>query len=274
MGAPVPRTTPIQINTKSGRFYDIEGEPVPSVTHVLSCIAKPALVPWASRLERTLAIETALTLHGDPALRDVSRAEYRSRLDAAIGRERAHRRATTKATDIGTEAHHAIERRIRVMLGLATGPERPISEAALWSVMAWEDWAKSVAFEPILTEAVVWSRAHGYAGTMDVLARVTNDRGVAELVVCDWKTSKAIYEESDLQSVAYQAAVTEMGHDAPVGGYVVRLPKKASDPEFEVRRVPPAADLWPTWLAALRVWRWWYAAEQRSRARWEAARGG
>ena len=31
----------------SGRFYLIDGEPLPSVTHILGCIGKPALINWA-----------------------------------------------------------------------------------------------------------------------------------------------------------------------------------------------------------------------------------
>ena len=130
-------------------------------------------------------------------------------------------------------------------------------DEALWAFMAWEDWARSVKLEPLFIEQVVFSRRHGYAGTLDLLARVNG-----ELAVIDFKTSKAIYGESFLQNAAYQTAIAEMGHATPAAGYIVRVPKTQTDPAFEARRIPARTELFPPFLSALALWRWQFAQEQ------------
>jgi len=54
--------TPTRKDGPSGRFYEIDGQRLPSVTHVLSCIGKPALIAWAANQERTLCIDVAADL--------------------------------------------------------------------------------------------------------------------------------------------------------------------------------------------------------------------
>jgi hypothetical protein len=69
-----------------------------------------------------------------------------------------------------------------------------------------------------------------------------------------------------LQSVAYQRALSEMGHGRVDGGLIVRLPKVTTDPGFEVVVVPPARELFPAFLAARQLWAW-QAAAGATRAR-------
>ncbi len=59
--------------------------------------------------------------------------------------------------------------------------------------------------KPILLETVVFSRTHKYIGTLDYLGTVDSP-----LVLLDWKSSNAIYNESELQVSAYWSAVLEM----------------------------------------------------------------
>jgi hypothetical protein len=56
-----------------------------------------------------------------------------------------------------------------------------------------------VALEPLAIERTVYCEVCGYAGTLDLYARVS---GV--LTVLDWKSGKAIYPEAFLQNVAYR----------------------------------------------------------------------
>ena len=136
--------------------------------------------------------------------------------------------------------HALIEWNLRQQLGQRVGPEPRVVDDAQWAFMAFQDWATSVQLKPLLIEQIVFSTTHGYAGTMDLLAEV---KGVPMLI--DFKTGKAIYAESALQSVAYQVALAEMGHTPAQGGLIVRLPKVQTDPAFEVGVVPPAAALFP-----------------------------
>lgn len=259
----------IRTDGKQGRFYDIDGEKLPSVTTILQAVNKPALVQWAAKEERTMTILAAADLyediHGTPKM---SRSTYVTTLDARLGKVRANQKLLAKAAEIGTQVHKVIEWNIRRDLGQIVGPGPELSDKAAWAFMAYEDWAQSVNLKPILIEQVVSSRQHRYAGTMDLLAEVN---GVLTLV--DFKTGKSVYGEAMLQNVAYQAALAEMGHQKAEAGLILRLPKVETDPNFEAVTVPPVDALFPVFLHVKAVWEWWFAEEQASRAKWEAAKG-
>jgi hypothetical protein len=246
-------------DTRSGRFYQIDGESYPSVTTILGCIGKPALIQWAANQERTLVTDTAARLYEELASigQAIPRSAFLVTLEGRCGKERAHRRELQKAGDIGTQAHALIEWHLRRDLGLQVGVEPNVCAEALWAFMAFQDWAKSVDLKPKYIEQTVFSSAHRYAGTMDLLAEVN---GV--LTLADFKTSKSVYPEAFLQNAAYQVALTEMGLAAPKAGLIVRLPKLQSDPEFEVVAVPAVDELFATFLAVRKLWEWSYANEQ------------
>lgn len=259
---------PIRTDSKQGRFYDIDGEKFPSVTTILQAVNKPALVQWAAKEERTMTIQAAADLyediHGTPKM---SRPTYVTTLDARIGKVRANQKLLTKAAEIGSQVHAIIEWNIRKSLGQKVGPEPAISDKALWAFMAFEEWKKKVAFKPLLVEQIVVSRIHKYAGMLDLLAEIED-----KIEVVDFKTGKSVYGEAMLQNVAYQKALAEMGHQRANGGIILRLPKIETDPNFEAVIVPPADTLFPVFLNVKAVWEWWYAEEQASRAKWEAAK--
>jgi hypothetical protein len=281
--------------TQSGRFYHIP-DPVtgdvaqfPSVTTILSAINKPALVGWAAKEERLACSEAAADLYaeltGQPQL---PRSMYQLALEQRLGKTKAHVKALAKAAEIGTQVHGMIEWTLRQALGLHVGPEPALVEAAQWGFMAWQDFAKEVALAPQFIEQTVFSRTHVYAGTLDLVATLRAQALLARLsrqgdvepalaawlegretvTACiDFKTGKAIYGEAHLQSVAYQRALAEMGHGRVDGGLIVRLPKVTSDPGFEVAVVPPARELFPTFLAARALWAWSYQNEQAFKRR-------
>ena len=254
---------PVRVDGPSGRFYLVDGDSLPSVTHILNCIGKPALIIWAANQERMLVSETSADLYEDLVKlpKPLPRTSYLTTLQGRIGKAKAHSRELAKAGEIGTQVHHLIEWKLRQTLGQIVGPEPRVVDDAQWAFMAWEDWAKSVHLKPKLVEQMVFSRVHAFAGTMDLLAEVN---GVDTLI--DFKTGKAIYGEAHLQNVAYQVALSEMGHGTPQAGAIVRLPKVQTDPAFEIAAVPPVVDLFPTFLAVKDVWRWWYAQDEAYRA--------
>lgn len=216
---------------KSGsRTYVIDGREYPSVTTILSAIGKPALITWAANEERAACIEAAADLYediaGTPAM---SRMVFLSTLDGRIGKVKAHKRASAKACEIGSQVHAAIELQHRKALGQAVGPEPKLSDEAMWAFMAWQDWALAGGIKPVFIEQTIWSPTHAYAGTMDLLAWVNG-----QLTLVDYKTSKGIYPEYKLQVAAYIRAMNEMGHGPITRGAIVRLPKATTDPAFEV----------------------------------------
>jgi len=92
-------------------------------------------------------------------------------------------------------------------LGTDAGPELP--EAAMWALESWKDGARSCSLEPLAVERTVYCFDCGYAGTLDLYARV---KGVLTV----------LYPEAFLQNVAYRHAA-ERGGLASAERLIVRL---------------------------------------------------
>ena len=219
----------------ASRFYDIthtDGTTAryPSVTTILGAIAKPAL----SRLGREGGAPGRHRGRRRPLRRDRAPARTSSRarptcstLEQRLGKTKAHVKALAKAAEIGSAAHAKIEWTLQARPRAPRRPRAAVADAAQWAVMAFEDWREAVALEPLLVEQTVWSREHAYAGTLDLLARLDtrallrgaraagagragrsptgSGRATTATAVIDFKTGKAIYAESHLQSVRLQA---------------------------------------------------------------------
>jgi genome maintenance exonuclease 1 len=253
-----------QVNGPNGRFYNVDGELYPSVTHVLTAISKPALIPWAAKQEREAVSEAATTLYDElgAAGQRYPGSWFAAALAAKLGTIKAHQRTLEREGNIGTETHKAIEWLLRTALGAEAGPKPVISAPALIAVQAFKAWAVRVQLKPILIERIVYSKRHRYAGTLDLLARVD---GVVSNI--DFKTGKAVYAEAHLQAAAYGAALEEMGYQAPAQSLIIRLPKVAGDPPVEVVPVPTPAALLPVFLATRALWEWTYSNEAAFKAR-------
>src|SRR5499427_9061360 len=234
------------------RFYTIDGRQFPSVTTILDVIAKPGLGPWYAKQERQYFETAMLEVLSKPGARD---PEYvLAAVIEAVSGVKAADRERQRASVIGTAVHAGIEWQLRTTLGEDAGPEPSLPEAAAWALESWKDWASSVALEPLAIERTVYCDACGYAGTLDLYARV---KGV--LTILDWKTGKAIYPEAFLQNVAYRHAARRLGMPS-AQGLIVRLPKLLEDPAWEVMAVPETLAL-EDFLAAVRLWRWWRRME-------------
>lgn len=259
------RPTPRRKDGPSGRFYEVDGKEYPSVTHILKCIGKPALINWAANQERMMCIDVAANLYMQTVkLAPMSRPAFITTFQKWLGNDRKHKKELEKAGDIGSQIHALIEWNLRRELGQLVDQEPRVVDAAQWAFMAFQDWAARVKLKPIYIEQTVYSDKYEFAGTMDLLAEVD---GVVSLI--DFKSGKAIYGEAHLQSVAYQEAFIEMGHmPQPEQGIIVRLPKNENDPEFETVVVPDRKSLFPVFLAVRQVWEWWFAAEEAYRERY------
>jgi hypothetical protein len=239
-------------DTPTGRYYEVEGKTYPSVTTILSVIAKPALVPWASKVEREMVLEISAGLyedvHGTPKM---SRTAWLTTMQNRLGKQKAAQKQLERAGEIGSQVHALVEWTLRSKMDQEAGPSPCITDKAMWAFMAWEDWRRSVHLRPLAVEQVVYSEQHGYAGTLDLLAEV---EGVPSVI--DWKTGKAIYSEAHLQNAAYRQAVREMGHGDPRQGLIVRLPKVETDPHFEVVPALPERACFDKFLSAMQLWTW------------------
>lgn len=238
-------------DTNRGRFYEIEGVQYPSVTTILQVVGKPALVPWAAKVEREMVMEVSADLYLDCSeTPTMSKPAWLTTLQSRLGKQKAATKELAKASEIGSQVHALIEWTLKGELCHKVGPSPRISDKAQWAFMAWEDWRKKVELKPIFVEQTVWSKEWGYAGTLDLLAEVEG-----KLTVLDWKTGKAVYDESYLQNAAYRRAIREMKHGDPLQGIIVRLPKVETDPEFEAVTVPFDEDwLFQRFINAMRLW--------------------
>lgn len=240
---------------RSTRFYQVDGQKLPSVTAILQAVNKPALIPWAAKQEREMVYAAIRRVIAD---QEVKRSGFMLSLESAVGQEKAHVKELAKAGTIGSEAHSMIEWSLRKQLKQATGPEPVIGEKALWAFMAWQDWAKAANLSVNFVEEVVWSKRYGYAGTLDFAGQIDHE-GQRVHTVADNKTGRAIYKEAHLQIAAYGHALVEMGHaDVMPAGCIVRLPKVDTDPQFEVLIISPE-DMkanHKVFLHVLELWRW------------------
>jgi len=229
------------------RFYTINGRPLPSVTTIVDVIAKPALAPWYAKQERRYFEAAMLEVLSKPGARD---PEYvLAAVVDAVGGVKAADREKQRAATIGTAIHAGIEWQLRTRLGEDAGPEPVLPDAAVWAVESWKDWAKTIALKPLAIERTVYCEACGYAGTLDLYARVEG-----ALTILDWKSGRAIYPEAFLQNVAYRHAAARQGLPS-AQGLIVRVPKLVEDPAWEVMAVPETLVL-DDFLAAARLWRW------------------
>jgi hypothetical protein len=288
--SPITRT-----DSKSGRFYSIPNDDgttsrYPSVTTILSSIAKPALIAWSASQERTAVSAAAVALYADLATQPhLPQSMYVLALEQRIGQTKAHTKTLAKAAEIGSAAHGAIQWALTQQLhGVAAGVAPPLSEGARIAFDAFTVWARAVALTPHAMEQTIWSRTHCYAGTLDLLATLDarallallERQGAVDAGLCDWlrardtvtavvdfKTSKQVWPETFIQVAAYTRALAEMGHGRVDGALIIRLPKTAQDRGFEVAVAPPARELFPVFLAVRALWQWQFAQEQNYQAR-------
>lgn len=184
-------------------WIEEDGEPgryVTSTTSVTKIIDKPALINWA--VNQTVGYLRRNWLTGKP---------YRkSQIEALLARARDARLVTSRqATDIGTLAHDWCERyALAAIAGVPAIPELPYGSAnddrARLACEAFMGWVAQHEVEFLAAEKKVFSRELDYSGTFDLMARVDG-----KLTLVDFKTSKRIYDEYELQLAGYAAAVAE-----------------------------------------------------------------
>lgn len=257
------KTLDLRLPRSNSRFYlDQDGREFPRVTSVLGVLDKPALIHWAANLEREACIE-AIRLAFDQGGDDGSCESFIAEVNRFLGPAKAHQKESSKAIEIGSQAHAWIEWHLRRETGEAVGPEPALSDAAMRAAVAFFDWRDTVHFRPLYVEQRIYSERYQYAGTADVVANMTIN-GELHTVVCDWKISKGIYDEYILQNAAYSEALREMNFEpAPTAGLILRLPKSEADPSFEARFVSEQeiADGFVAFLSCLDIYRWTRARE-------------
>jgi hypothetical protein len=176
-----------------------------SVTSALKAFPKPFLVPWSVKMTAERAVDHYKTLG------TLIEADEKG----AIKWLKDARWASTNAkADRGTIVHAALEsymdgtemtdEAIRAALDEARVPAS-IAKATRAMVDGVLQFLDDEEPEVFWSESTVYSRAHNYAGTADLLGRMRIG-GSRVPVVIDVKTSKSIYDEVGLQLTAYAMA--------------------------------------------------------------------
>lgn len=264
---------PKRVDTKSGRHYEVGEKKLPSITTIIDCIGKPALINWAAKVERELVAEVSGTLYFRTIADDYTYLNpegWQADLEELLGKEKAHKKLLSKASDIGTQVHARIDWMLRQELWQEEGSPPELNEAAQLAFQSWLDWRAGIELTPIAIEQKLWSDVHNCAGTLDLLAKLngpvtakdyfTDEPVTIEcdntLAVIDWKSGKAVYPESFLQNAAYRSMARERLLGNPEYGLIVRLPKVATDPNFEVIWCPPEEESMEIFLHTLELFKW------------------
>lgn len=176
-----------------------------SVTSAID-LPKPYLIGWAAKMTAQAAVDDHAIVGAM-----LAKGDERSALDHLKGAR--YRDMNTKA-DRGTIVHAALESYLAGRPLAKETVEEQLREARV-PLNMWKSTAAMIAGlmeflhdeepEVYWSESTVYSRQHGYAGTPDFLGRMRVG-GSLKNVVMDVKTSKAIYDETALQTCAYGRA--------------------------------------------------------------------
>jgi hypothetical protein len=218
----------------------------PSVTNVLSVLARPGLDAW----KQEQAIIAALTL---PRREGEAEDEFAKRVVADMGEQ------VVKAADLGTSIHAACE----VYAQSKALPETPEIRALFEPVREWFD-REVERIDRV--EAVVTHAEFGYAGTADLVARL---KSTGSWAVIDFKSQRLrldakgnpkplLYEVWPLQLEAYRQAILHAATGKqPLDNVSVVI--ASTEPAPVVARVWPReeqADYWRAFLSARDLWVW------------------
>ena len=236
-------TTPALATTVKGKgrhyAHPTTGELVPSVTNILSMLAKPALIGWTAKIVAERAADLRATL---PLM---EREEVVKLLKGAASR------TATKAATRGTDIHAYLESRL-----LGQEPD-DLDETAEPYRDAAESWLEYHVSETLATETTMFTPV--YAGTADAVVEI-GDR----TVLVDFKTGKGIYPEASLQlSALWSGTIWHDGREVvervPVDALaVVRI---GLNGEWETRFVADPSGSLSVFHALLHVWSWHHSDE-------------
>jgi hypothetical protein len=195
------------------RLRGPHGERVlPSVNQVLSLLAKPKLQEWAVGLTVRKVLEGYAPGMGTEEL-------------AALLEEarKAPNEEAKRAQRTGANAHSWIE---SFLSSPHDPPPLPEEEEARRAVESFLSWWRERPRIPALREAIVAHPELGFAGRFDLL--------LGDGTLLDFKTSKAIYPEYELQVGAYALALEAWEGIRARRGMILRLGKDGS---FEAKEV-------------------------------------
>jgi hypothetical protein len=179
------------IKRGGSRFYidpDDAHIKVPGVTSSVGMLPKDFLTFWAAKEAAEAAVNNW------DIVSELCKRDPKGAIDYL---KSAHRRKSKTASDLGSAAHDMFERQARGDIINPRHVHADIKPHVRW----FDEFLQEVQPEFLHLEETVWSDTHLYAGSFDAIAKVDG-----EIVVLDWKTSKAVYDSVALQLSAYRYA--------------------------------------------------------------------
>lgn len=143
---------------------------------------------------------------------------------ARVGEEQASDMSEELA-EIGTQVHGFI----RDIIGGYSFNSTP-AEVLRWAQLdrrirnglkAYQQCQMTLKFKPVQSEILLVSKAYGYAGTADCIAKIGR-----QYWLLDWKVSERLWEEVEFQLAAYWHAHNEMGGVKLAGCRAIRLDRE------------------------------------------------
>lgn len=178
----------------------VTAEPAPddlrcwSVTTILGCIDKPALMYWAAEETAKAALAQMPTWQG--IRRDNGDEEAIKFLTAA--RFRAPR-GQRSAKDLGTAVHEACEE-------YALSGARPDVDAEVSPFLdQFDKWLDRFQPEYVAAEVTVFSPTYGYAGTADAFLNIGGTR-----LIVDYKTSRKSFDKAGKPTSPFPEACLQL----------------------------------------------------------------
>lgn len=182
-----------------------------SVTAITGLIDKSRfLIPWATKLA------------SDDLIARLERGEKLNH-EIVLAACNLHSAKKEEAATIGSMVHDYAERFARAKIEGTKLPEIPENapEPVLNGIMAFLDWVKDHKVIFLQSERMVYSRSIGYVGITDLIAIIDGKR-----YICDYKTSKGLYDEYYLQLSAYWIAYEEETGERLDGGLLLHFDKE------------------------------------------------
>lgn len=197
-------------------YRTTDGARVPSVTTVLSELAKPALIHWAWNL----------------GIKGLDYKVFRDEL-----------------ADVGTLAHKMILADMKQETFVADGDytANQISLAEN-SFLKYLEWKRQHKVEPICVEEPLVSELYAYGGTPDFFGSV-DDR----LTLMDFKTGKALYDEHWYQIAGLAQLIREKFQTEIADFRLLNIGRDDSE-KFEEKQKSSVSKEFDLFLSALRIY--------------------
>src|SRR3990167_7839865 len=206
---------------KERHLYLLDGKPLTGCTTILGILAKPALIPWASKMCAEYIDNKVQGIMVEDDRMTPAKAWKVLEINWAVWLEEArkvHAKRKTDAGAYGTETHNKIEllilNAIKNYGGMILEEEVDIKNK---SVQNFIDWSIKNKVKFLETEKLIYSENLYAGGTVDFVCEIDG-----QVWIGDIKTSgSGIYPEHFFQCAGYNLMLEDMGLYPNIIGYLI-----------------------------------------------------